>query len=34
MEIYDIGDRRRVLPSEDVSPTLVSKMGTGGATCR
>lgn len=30
MKIYDIGDRRRVLESEDISPSLLSKMGTGG----
>ena len=28
--IWDIGDRRRVLESIDISPTLLSKMGTGG----
>lgn len=28
---YDIGDRRRVAtPNENISPTLISKMGTGG----
>ena len=30
LPIWDIGDRRRVLESIDVSPTLLSKMGTGG----
>jgi DNA (cytosine-5)-methyltransferase 1 len=30
MPIWDIGDRRRVLESVDVAPTLLSKMGTGG----
>lgn len=31
MTIWEIGDRRRIaLGSEDVSPTLISKMGTGG----
>jgi DNA (cytosine-5)-methyltransferase 1 len=30
LPIWDIGDRRRVLESVDVAPTLLSKMGTGG----
>lgn len=29
MKCYD-ADRRRVTESEDVCPTLVAKMGTGG----
>jgi DNA (cytosine-5)-methyltransferase 1 len=28
--IWDIGDRRRIIESENVAPTLLSKMGTGG----
>lgn len=30
VECYDISDRRRVADKSEVSPTLTTKMGTGG----
>lgn len=33
VECYDISDRRRVADKSEVSPTLTTKMGTGGKQC-
>ena len=33
VECYDISDRRRVADKSEVSPTLTTKMGTGGNQC-